>query len=387
MAQHELGQYFTTNSSLQEKLVSFIHTNPSLILEPSIGQGDLVVAVHKKNPDILFDMYEIDDTIPLLPGIDQADVYFDDFMTSPITTTYQCIIGNPPYVKLKGSNLYIDFTEKCFTLLAQGGELIFIVPTAFLKKTSSCKLLNRMMTEGTFTHIYHPHNEKLFEGASIDVIVYRYCKDKLLPKQTLYNDKLLYITNSSGLITFSDNDVSETSSLLSTHFDIYVGMVSGKESVFKHPEIGNIEVLNGKDQVDKYIMIDKFPSGNQAIDEWLTTHKSELLSRAIRRFSEANWFEWGAPRNKEKVKASYGRDCIYIKTLTRQTEVAFVGKVMNVGGGLLILIPRKECDLGRVVEFLNSDGFKANFLFAGRFKIGHRQLANSMVPNGMMMMV
>jgi len=29
-----------------------------------------------------------------------------------------------------------------------------------LKLTSSSKLLNKMMTTGTFTHIFHPNNEK-----------------------------------------------------------------------------------------------------------------------------------------------------------------------------------------------------------------------------------
>ena len=62
---------------------------------------------------------------------------------------------------------------------------------------------------GSFTHIFHPHNEKMFENASIDVIVFRYCKNNLnnLNKsiqvnRILYNDTLMYITNSNGLITF-----------------------------------------------------------------------------------------------------------------------------------------------------------------------------------------
>jgi adenine-specific DNA-methyltransferase len=144
--------------------------------------------------------------------------------------------------------------------------------------------------------------------------------------------------------------------------------------------LGNIDVLNGKDQVDKYIMIKKFPSGTPAVDAHLTAHKAELLTRGIRKFTEKNWFEWGAPRNMGKITTAYGQNCIYIKTLTRQPEVAFVGKVMNVGGGLLIMIPRQSCDLQRVVDYLNSDTFKSNFLFAGRFKIGQRQLSNSLIP-------
>ena len=52
---HELGQYFTTNNILQEKVFQFILNNPENILEPSVGQGDLVKFVQDKRDDILFE--------------------------------------------------------------------------------------------------------------------------------------------------------------------------------------------------------------------------------------------------------------------------------------------------------------------------------------------
>ena len=67
----------------------------------------------------------------------------------------------------------------------------------------------------------------------------------------------------------------------------------------------------------------------------------------------------------------------YIHNLTRKEDVAFLGKVDYFGGNLLILIPKKECDLKKVVNYLNSVSFKKNFIYSGRFKIGQRQLANS----------
>ena len=47
-----------------------------------------------------------------------------------------------------------------------------------------------MMTNGTFTHIFHPHNEKMFDNASIDVIVFRYCKNSLIEKINLSSKKI-----------------------------------------------------------------------------------------------------------------------------------------------------------------------------------------------------
>jgi hypothetical protein len=34
--QHDLGQYFTTNAELKEKVYEFIQNSPSVILEPSV---------------------------------------------------------------------------------------------------------------------------------------------------------------------------------------------------------------------------------------------------------------------------------------------------------------------------------------------------------------
>lgn len=377
-AQHDLGQYFTTNPLLKNKVCEFILNSPSIILEPSIGQGDLISHVLDKTPDIAFDMYEIDTTIPLLENIPTSVVY-GDFMKQHITKQYSTIIGNPPYVRTKKGNLYIDFTERCYQLLEPNGELIFIVPSDFLKLTSASSLLNDMMENGNITHIFHPHNENMFENASVDVIVFRYCKDPSLEKKVLYNDELRHITNSSGLITFHKNQTSN-SVLLKEYFDVYVGLVSGKEEIYKNEELGNIQIINGENKVDHYIHIETYPCENEKINEYLLGHKKSLLERRIRKFNENNWFEWGAPRNIQIMKEHANKECIYIYNLTRNTNVAFVGKVNYFGGALLMLKPKKKYNLNKVVSYLNSNVFKDNFMFSGRFKIGHRQISNSYIP-------
>jgi adenine-specific DNA-methyltransferase len=405
-AKQSLGQYFTTNNELKEIVYKFILNNPTNILEPSIGQGDLVTFVTNKLIDVTFDMYEIDTKIKLLDSIEKENVIYGDFMKQNITKTYKTIIGNPPYVRTKKRNLYIDFIEKCYNLLDDDGELIFIIPSDFFKLTSASKLLNTMMTNGTFTHIYHPHNEKLFDGANIDVIVFRYNKNNSIIKKVLYNDELKYIINSDGLITFTDiikkEDSDTNKFMFKDYFDIYVGLVSGKEQVYKNASLGNIEVLNGENKVDKYIYIEKYPSDSEQINEYLLEHKKELLERGIKKFNEKNWFEWGAPRNIKTINKNLGKDCIYISNLTRvgnalasssglasspaarmtrKSNVSFVDKVQYFGGSLIMLLPKKECNLNNIVTYLNSNAFKDNFIFSGRFKIGHRQISNFYIPN------
>ncbi len=378
-SKHDLGQYFTTNIELKEKVFEFILNKPSNILEPSIGRGDLVAFITNKIPDVSFDMFEIDKKIKLLDKIQKEKVIYGDFMMQKITKKYKTIVGNPPYVRIKKGNLYIDFTEKCFNLLDNEGELIFIVPSDFLKLTSASKLLNSMILNGTFTHIFHNHNEKMFENASIDVIVFRYCKNSLIDKKVLYNDKLLYVTNSNGLITFGEESTDHI--LFRDYFDIYVGLVSGKEKVYKNDELGNIEVLNGENKIERYIYIEVFPCDDEKINKHLEFYKQELIERKMRKFNENNWFEWGAPRNITTIENNIGKDCIYIYNLTRKQKVSFLGKVNYFGGNLIMMKPKKTCDLKKIVSYLNSDTFKDNFMFSGRFKIGHRQICNSYIPS------
>jgi len=164
----------------------------------------------------------------LLSNINENDrnkIIYGDFLKQNILKKYKTIIGNPPYVRTQKGNLYIDFIEKCYNLLEDNGELIFIIPSDFLKLTSASKILNKM----------------------IDIIIFRYCKNSLLEKKVLYNDELLYITNSNGLITFNKEDITKVpggTNMFQDYFDIYVGLVSGKEDVYKNEELGNIEVLN-----------------------------------------------------------------------------------------------------------------------------------------------
>jgi len=378
-----LGQYFTTNNDLKEKMFTFILNKPTNILEPSIGHGNLIVYIKNKLPQITFDMYEIDPTLVLLEDIQSDTVIYCDFLKEHISKKYTTIIGNPPYIKKPTGNVYIEFIQKCFDLLDDNGELIFIVPADFLKVSRGSKLLNTMMIQGTFTHIYHPHNEKMFENAVIDIIIFRYCKNNLLEKNTLYNDKLLHITNNKGLITFG-KELNENTIMFKDLFDIYVGIVSGKEKVYKHNELGNLSVLNGNGNIDKYIYVDNFPTDNPLINEHLLKHKHLLMERRIKPFDETNWFKWGATRNMKTVTNNKGKECIYIYNLTRNQTVAFLGKVNYFGGNLMLLLPKQSINLNNVVTYLNSDKFKENFIFSKRFKIGHHGLSLSFIPNNVL---
>ena len=68
------------------------------------------------------------------------------------------------------------------------------------------------------------------------------------------------------------------------------------------------------------------------------------------------------------------------KNLTREKKVAFKSKVMYFGGSLLMLLPKEEdlC-LDNIVKILNKEETKKNYMYANRFKIGHRQLSSLLI--------
>lgn len=373
-AKKDLGQYFTVSEKLQEWVFEKTKNKDQELLEPSFGAGHLLKSFIKYNKNYKMTCYELDQTIKPIVKLSSQDIKYCDFTKEQINKKFKTIIGNPPYVKQKSTkNLYIKFIEICFNLLDTNGELIFIVPSDFIKLTSSSKLIDQMMKEGSFTDFLFPNDEGLFEGAAIDVLVFRYEKG-LKTKKVKVNEESKICNVTNGIVTFSDKE--ETGISLDTQFNVYVGIVSGKDEVYK-VDFGNIEVLSDKDRVEKFICVDEFPTGNKEIDKHLEDSKDKLMERKIRKFTEKNWFEWGALRNMRAVEENMGKPCIFVRNMTRQKEVAFKGEVQYFGGSLLCLIPKsKDIDLDKVIKIMNSDEFQENYKYAGRFKIGHKQVCN-----------
>lgn len=377
----ELGQYFTISEELQQFVFDVVKNKNELLLEPSFGAGHLLQKFKEFNTDYPMICYEIDTNIkPIVKLNKQQKVIYGDFTSQNITTKFKTIIGNPPYVKqAKSNNLYIKFIELCYSLLDENGELVFIVPSDFIKLTSASSIINKMKDNGSFTHFLFPNNERLFEGANVDVVVFRYEKGLECDK-CLVNGKETLCNITKGIITFSEEKIE--GELLENDFNVYVGIVSGKDEIYKVP-FGNIEVLMDKNKLEKFIFIDKFPSNNEEIDTHLENNKNLLLERRIKKFTEKNWFEWGAPRNIKTIKENINKKCIYVRTMTRQKEIAFIDTVKYFGGTLLCLIPKNNISdnrLNSIIAYLNSEKFKKDYMYSGRFKIGHKQICNVHIP-------
>jgi len=184
----------------------------------------------------------------------------------------------------------------------------------------------------------------------------------------------------NGYIRFYKLNETNEKTSIKENFECYVGLVSGLESVYKNEELGNVNIINGKKENKKYIMINKYPSENEDINKHLYTHKEELKKRKIRKFTEKNWYEWGALRNIKIMEEHKGEEVIYIHNLTRKKEIAFKEKMEYFGGNLIVMIPKKDnIHVEEIVEKLNSKEFRERYTYSGRFKIGQRELMNVMI--------
>lgn len=372
-SQKSLGQYFTTAPILLECVQNYVQNNPNVFLEPSCGNGDLVRAVLQKYPHSQFVGCEID---PSLEFSSNPNVSIGDFMKTEYTQKFKTIVGNPPFVKTKTMNLFLKFIDRCVDLLDQKGELVFIVPSDVFYMTSGRKLMKKMWELGTFTNVFKPNRENLFAEASVDVVVFRFQLGNFERKME-YNNTVRFAHNHDNVITFQKHEQNIACAFKDV-FDIYVGFVSGNETVFKN-YMGNVMLINDQYQQNPYIIVHNWEDATAQQKQYLTLHKKELISRKVRKFNENNWWQFGLLRNYDTITENLGKPCIYLKMITRKRQVAWEGSVAYFGGSLLCLIPKKQVKLQEVVSYLNSEEFQEHWRSSGRFRITHRVLSNCVV--------
>lgn len=193
MGKNKYGQYFT-KETIASFMVSLISKPLECeILEPSCGEGVFLRALFSCGFKKL-SAYEIDKSL----GKDYPFIKYESFISSPITETFDVIIGNPPYIRWKNIeeelkeelannelwNQYFNslcdylfiFILKSIKQLNDKGELIFICSEYWLNTTNSLTLRNYMCENGYFTEIYHFKESPLFDNVNASLIIFKYVK-------------------------------------------------------------------------------------------------------------------------------------------------------------------------------------------------------------------
>ena len=105
ITKNKFGQYFTPEIVANFMIeLADISANSS-ILEPSCGEGIFLKLLHDKGFDNLT-AFEIDEEL----AQNFSNVHYESFISAKISTKFDLIIGNPPYIRWK--NLEDDLKQE-----------------------------------------------------------------------------------------------------------------------------------------------------------------------------------------------------------------------------------------------------------------------------------
>jgi adenine-specific DNA-methyltransferase len=410
------GQFFTTYDKVLQTLVSLIE-NDGQILEPSAGRGHIIKKIEstlqKEVVGVELDNIEISNKVC---DSEIQNINFFEYIKT--NTRYSTVIGNPPFVKLKfveketsellpekipaNGNLYYYFIKYSVELLNKNGELIFIVPKEWLYNVSSKFVRDYLQNNGGFTHFIDCGEEKLFEDADVPALcIFRFeknykggvkffeCLDDF--DSNIYKEKTVMFNE-----TISFQTGKQYKYKLKDFFSVKVGLVTGKEKVFKKPESLILEescskkILTTKKIFEKYVFVeqyDNFTDIPELTQTYLKLHEKTLKLRKIKNFDDTNWWKYGAMRNYDLMLSPTPR--IYGLMKSRDKEKFWLGEEKTIfGGGVMGLFPKKDkkIDLNKVVEFLNSTEFddimkNANMYSGNKLSITPSVLESLSVPN------
>jgi len=374
------GQFFSKNPLIRKVIQSLI-SNDGTILEPSVGEGDLVFGLESKNPVLI-------DFKPKVLDINGVPVLAMDFFDYSRENKFNTIIGNPPFVKYKflddsvkaninhygynkKSNLYYFFIHKCIEQLEDGGELIFITPKEFMFNVGAIILRNFMNENGTITHFIDCGEKKLFSDASVpSLCIFRYEKNNTTKRTKFWEsfdsyinkeqfiDKPMSIMNDQFCFCEKTNE-----SILSDFFDVKVGVVSGMDLFYltdKDADGVFVHRFRTNSGYKNYYFFDNFNIEDvpEDIKNLFLANKENLINRKIKKYTENDWWKYGAVRNLENMLSDKQR--IYVAPKTRIENPFFLGQSNELySGALLGIFPNSDkINLIKAIDFFNSSIFK-----------------------------
>ena len=366
-----LGQVFTRSDIVDDMLS--LRANNGSILEPSCGEGAFSVKV----PGCVSIEYDF--------AVCPEFAVNMDFFDYPVENKFDTIVGNPPYVKWKSilpetrakisrnplfddrSNLSLFFIEKCVNHLVDGGELIFITPRDFLKSTSSLKLNEWLLSQGSFTHMVDLGDARIWDDGSCPNVIYWRFQKGLFTSDIKFNGENRRTILMNGQIIFA---VGHYNIPFSNHFFVKVGAVSGADPCYEHED--GAPMVCSKTAKDGTLRKMIYNIHHPHLDQF----KDRLITRGIKSFNEDNWWEWGRKHHATKL----GR--IYVNGKTREREPFYRNSCEFYDGSILAIFPKNESiDLDLACSLFNQvDWSDLGFESGGRLMFSQKSLENILLP-------
>lgn len=413
MLKKKLGQFFTTNNKVQLIFKKLIENKIGTILEPSVGNGDLLSQINLDNRKSIIVEYDNNLFDKIKEQIKNHNItlkkgcFFEQSLKN-----ISSIVANPPYVskneyvsymseamknfvdqnQYKGKyNISYLFIHRCAELLNDNGEMIFIVPKDFSYSTSALPLRRYLQNYGYFTHWIDCQEEKIFTDASIEtLVIFRWIKTKHKKSTKFYknissffsnnckNKKEIYMGKQETLffVKNKDYELFKKFGSISQYFNVMVGSVTGCDPVFKvdnqkidyNKNKKALQYFNtGFNQVSLFINsnnFNKFSDLPEDIQKYLLKNKRILLKRYG--IKKNNWWKWSFLRNAEYSLSENNQPKILTFSKTRAKTPFVIGNNYGFVGSVYALFPKNnQIDLNNVIEILNSPFYKELYLSSG----------------------
>lgn len=167
-------QFFATPDNIADLLIGYIEpiNDHDRILEPSAGQGALIKAIHRVNPNTTVDCFELMDANRIfLQQLPNINIVGDDFLQATPSHLYDKIIMNPPFSK----NQDITHVQHAYSFLKPNGTLVAIMSThwTFATDKKSMEFSKWLYGMDEKFEILHELNQGEFKksGTNISTII------------------------------------------------------------------------------------------------------------------------------------------------------------------------------------------------------------------------
>ena len=395
-----------TEDKQSELMASFLHKGGN-ILEPSVGTGNLLKYISVENYDSI-DVFEVkQEFLDQIKG-KKIKKFNKDFLKTNITTKYNNIILNPPYIRtqdlsesyrkfiktefsiLKNGlvDIYYAFLIKCLDLLEINGIMVSITPNTFLYNKSAVLIRKYLIENRYIQKIIDYGSEKVFPNVSV------YCCITVFTKQP--NDFFLYNNTKREYVDIDDTTfnlfaLNVGDNTLKNICKITNGVATLRDNVYimesdKFGEPCIVSITTGKE--DSYIIYpyneygkiideEEFKKENPKTYNYLITYKSELSKRDKGNKKYASWYAYG---RSQSLIVSKKKNVIYMPCFINPNKFELYVKPPTLFKGCLCIEPNDEKDIelicGLIRKHINILEMNSSKRGSGWINISSRNLYN-----------
>lgn len=289
----DLGQIYT-KSNIAHYMVSLFDLSKQMpILEPCYGKGAFLDA-------LLADGYtnvtgcEIDTSlfIDTQNKYSQYKLFNQDFLLHESLEKFDGIIMNPPYIRQEkideleiygiskkklrtvpvfselpsNSNIYMYFILKAINLLKNGGQLIVIFPSSWMKTKSGAEFQKIMLSQCVIEKQVHIYGEIFEQKALVEVIILKLTK---IEKKFFHDEE--YIKSKNGKLSIVQVNKKHFDSFFSCHFSelatIRRGITTGCNEMYINPILVSTDNQCVKPIISSPKSIEGYTTQNARLDQ------------------------------------------------------------------------------------------------------------------------